>query len=85
MRMGTGAAAGGPAHGNDVAFDSGVVDIGIRPYLLKQLILRDESISVDNQMGQDRIGFRRERNQPAGLRQLLRFRIQFVVAEKISH
>src|SRR4029453_15698076 len=75
----------GSAYRQNVALHGGVVDIGVRPHLIEKFFFRDDAIAMLDEVQEDRIRLRRERNGMSSPTHLPRLGIKFVVVEYIAH
>src|SRR5262245_56066703 len=75
----------GSAYRQNVALHGRVVDIGVRPHMIEKFFFRDDAIAVLDEVQEDHIRLRRERNGLSGPTQLTRLGIKFVVVEDIAH
>src|SRR5215510_13102836 len=75
----------GSAYCQNVTLHGGVVDIGVRPHLIEKFFFRDDAIAMLDEVQEDHICLRRERNGLSSPTQLARLGIKFVVVEDIAH
>src|SRR5215813_9679371 len=75
----------GSAYRQNVALHGGVVDIGVRPHMIEKFFFRYYAIAMLDEVQEDHIRLRRERNGPSSPTQLARLGIKFVIVEDIAH